>query len=448
MSATQPVASTTTHWARRTRSWRGLRPTAGRSSAARVPRPLDVPRGNGQWNSRAACRRTATGWSSSAPTPVPTTTRRSFSFSTREPCGSARRSSSTAIWSFDALSPDGGLMYLVQYRDFRNPLDYRVRQYDVRGDVLRGGAIVDPDEPEEKMTGVPVSRATSPDGATVYTLYGGGEETFIHALHTEIGQADCIDLEMFGHGVNFYDLKLEIDPETRRRDRAARQAAGGDRRSGNARGPRLAGLRRRRRDRERWLGARRDPRQPAHGSPSEPSAPGLRLPRWSESWRCADGRARSHLDRARQSLSSDERRVGEAADPPRGREAPAVRAGAGARSPARLGGCVRGAVSPPLAAIAPCGVPGGRRRGRRRGHRAGSVPGCRPRARPLRSQSPVRSLAAPDHGQPRDRLRPSARAAARGRVDRRGRRHGRRPRRDLGRAAGWACASSSPITAP
>ncbi len=118
------------------------------------------------------------------------------------------------IWSFDALSPDGGLMYLVQYRDFRNPLDYRVRQYDVRGDVLRGGAIVDLDEPEEKMTGVPVSRVTSPDGATVYTLYGGGEETFIHALHTEIGQADCIDLEMFGHGVDFYDLKLEIDPET------------------------------------------------------------------------------------------------------------------------------------------------------------------------------------------------------------------------------------------
>ena len=64
-------------------------------------------------------------------------------------------------------------MYLVQYRDPRDPLDYRVRQYDLRAGVLRDGAIVDQEEPDEKMSGVPVSRVTSRDGATVYTLYGG-----------------------------------------------------------------------------------------------------------------------------------------------------------------------------------------------------------------------------------------------------------------------------------
>jgi hypothetical protein len=117
-------------------------------------------------------------------------------------------------WSFDAMSPEGGLVYLVHYRDPRNPLDYAIRQYDVPGGVLRGGALVDLDEPDEKMTGQPLSRVTSPDGADVFTLYGGGEEVFIHALHTEIGQADCIDIDQVGRKVNIYELRLIADPQT------------------------------------------------------------------------------------------------------------------------------------------------------------------------------------------------------------------------------------------
>lgn len=115
-------------------------------------------------------------------------------------------------WSFDALSPDGGLMYLVQYRHPRDPFDYRVRQYDLRTDTLRHGALVDPDEPDEKMTGQPISRVTSADGADVYTLYGGGGSVFIHALHTDIGQADCIDLDQVDPKSNVYNLRLRIDP--------------------------------------------------------------------------------------------------------------------------------------------------------------------------------------------------------------------------------------------
>jgi hypothetical protein len=118
-------------------------------------------------------------------------------------------------WSFDALSPEGGLMYLVQYHDPRDPFDYRIRQYDIPGAVLRGGSLVDPDEPDEKMTGQPVSRVTSPDGSVVYTLYGGGEETFIHALKTEIGQAECIDLEAIDpRRFNPFELDLSADPDT------------------------------------------------------------------------------------------------------------------------------------------------------------------------------------------------------------------------------------------
>ncbi|MQA74972.1 MAG: hypothetical protein GEU88_11630, partial [Solirubrobacterales bacterium] len=85
-------------------------------------------------------------------------------------------------FSFDAISPDGTLLYLVEYADPRDPLDYRVRAYDLTTDEFRPGAVIDPDEPDEQMTGQPVSRRYSPDGRWAYTLYGGGEETFIHAL--------------------------------------------------------------------------------------------------------------------------------------------------------------------------------------------------------------------------------------------------------------------------
>jgi hypothetical protein len=53
---------------------------------------------------------------------------------------------------------------------------------------------MDPREPDEKMGGFPISRTMSPDGRWAYTLYTGGEETFVHALDTLKGQARCIDL--------------------------------------------------------------------------------------------------------------------------------------------------------------------------------------------------------------------------------------------------------------
>ncbi len=89
-----------------------------------------------------------------------------------------------------------------------------MRRYDVGAGEFRGGAIVDPDEPDEKMTGQPLSRAYSPDGAWSYTLYGGGDETFVHALDTASGTAQCIDLEGIGEGNSYYRLTLDADPAT------------------------------------------------------------------------------------------------------------------------------------------------------------------------------------------------------------------------------------------
>ncbi|HEY8001109.1 MAG: LPXTG cell wall anchor domain-containing protein [Vicinamibacteria bacterium] len=113
--------------------------------------------------------------------------------------------------SFDAISPDGSLLYLVQYADPRDPLDYRVRAYDWSANEFRPGKIVDPEEPDEQMSGQPVARRTSPDGRWAYTLYSGGEETFIHALDTEGATAVCVDLPGIDRE-DLYMLRLDVDP--------------------------------------------------------------------------------------------------------------------------------------------------------------------------------------------------------------------------------------------
>lgn len=113
--------------------------------------------------------------------------------------------------SFDAISPDGKLLYLVQYADPRDPLDYRVRAYDLAAGRFRPGDVVDPAKPNERMTGQPVSRQMSPDGRWAYTLYGGGEETFIHALDTAKATAVCVDLDQFKPN-ELFNIRLDVDP--------------------------------------------------------------------------------------------------------------------------------------------------------------------------------------------------------------------------------------------
>jgi hypothetical protein len=97
-------------------------------------------------------------------------------------------------FSVDAISPDGRLLYLIEYSP-RNPADYAVRAYDMRARRLLPEPVVDPSEPDEPMTGVPVTRVASLDGRWAYTLYQSAEHPFVHALDTERRTAVCIDLE-------------------------------------------------------------------------------------------------------------------------------------------------------------------------------------------------------------------------------------------------------------
>jgi hypothetical protein len=96
---------------------------------------------------------------------------------------------------FDAISPDGGRMYLIQHTSAFNILRYAVRAYDLRTDRLVPGTIVDRREPDERMAGYPIARAATGDGVWAYTLYQKPRgRLFVHALDTSRGIARCIDL--------------------------------------------------------------------------------------------------------------------------------------------------------------------------------------------------------------------------------------------------------------
>src|SRR5215216_3919892 len=85
------------------------------------------------------------------------------------------------FFTVDAISPDGRHLYLIQYPG-EDVLNYRVRVLDTRSGRLDARDVVDPRKPNEQMGGLPMLREVSRDGRWAYTLYGGGKETFIHAL--------------------------------------------------------------------------------------------------------------------------------------------------------------------------------------------------------------------------------------------------------------------------
>jgi len=109
-------------------------------------------------------------------------------------------------FSFDAISPDGRVIYLVQYLSPNDQTAYAVRAYDMRAQRLFPDPVVDPSEPDEDMSGVPLSRVSDAEGRWAYTLYSGAKHPFVHALDTERRTAACIDLEL----KNLRGVALEI----------------------------------------------------------------------------------------------------------------------------------------------------------------------------------------------------------------------------------------------
>jgi hypothetical protein len=114
-------------------------------------------------------------------------------------------------FSFDALSPDGSLLYLVQYVDRRDATRYVVRGYDLERGRLLPEPVVDPKVFGDVMRGYPVTRIVSLDGRWAYTLYdGGGGVPFVHALDTADGTAACIAVEALAEYADIMDTRLAI----------------------------------------------------------------------------------------------------------------------------------------------------------------------------------------------------------------------------------------------
>lgn len=112
-------------------------------------------------------------------------------------------------WSFDALSPDGGTIYAIEYRVSTSPPSYRVRAIDARTGRVRPGAIVDKRDAGEVMRGSPVTRAAT--NGVAYTLYARPNGTaFIHALDTRHATAACIDLPWEATGNGIWNVRLSV----------------------------------------------------------------------------------------------------------------------------------------------------------------------------------------------------------------------------------------------
>jgi hypothetical protein len=99
------------------------------------------------------------------------------------------------VFGFDALSPDGSRLYLIQHTSTQDIEHYIVRSYDLATNTLLRGRVADKKQRSWVMQGWAVDRAATSEGRWAYTLYANpGGFPFIHALDTVRGVAHCIGL--------------------------------------------------------------------------------------------------------------------------------------------------------------------------------------------------------------------------------------------------------------
>jgi hypothetical protein len=114
-------------------------------------------------------------------------------------------------FAYDALSPDGSTLYLVQHTDANNVNRYIVRAYELNTHRLQPGRIADKTQRGWVMEGSAVTRATSADGRWVYTLYQRpGGYPFIHALDTVNGVAHCTGLPWKGSQGALWNIRMTL----------------------------------------------------------------------------------------------------------------------------------------------------------------------------------------------------------------------------------------------
>ncbi len=100
-------------------------------------------------------------------------------------------------FEFDALSPDGSLLYVVEHLPSPPAGHYQVRTIETATGTMRPEVIADKLDSSEAMAGWPVAQSRRGDGF-VFTLYRGTEHPFIHALNSVDAWAVCLDLPASG----------------------------------------------------------------------------------------------------------------------------------------------------------------------------------------------------------------------------------------------------------
>jgi hypothetical protein len=114
-------------------------------------------------------------------------------------------------YTFDALSPDGSRLYLIQHVSASKITHYVVRAYDLTHGQLLSGRIADKTQRGWVMNGMPLARTTSADGRWVYTFYDNpGGYPFVHALDSVEGVAHCIGIPWNGSQNNLWHIRLSV----------------------------------------------------------------------------------------------------------------------------------------------------------------------------------------------------------------------------------------------
>ena len=115
-------------------------------------------------------------------------------------------------FAFDALSPNGSTLYLIQHTSAGDLQHYVVRAYDLKEHTLTPGKIADKTQKGWVMQGFPASRASTADGRWVYTLYWNPNGfPFVHALDTVQGVAHCVGIASpAGNQSAVIDYKLAV----------------------------------------------------------------------------------------------------------------------------------------------------------------------------------------------------------------------------------------------
>jgi hypothetical protein len=114
-------------------------------------------------------------------------------------------------FEFDAVSPNGKRLYLIQHRNVLDQSRYVVRAYDVASNTLLPGRVADRTQKNWVMEGYPIARASSSDGRWVYTLYENPNGfPFVHALDTVRGVAHCVGLPWRGSQNAVYNMRLTV----------------------------------------------------------------------------------------------------------------------------------------------------------------------------------------------------------------------------------------------